>query len=382
MSSYRGQDVFVKPACLGRQSNGGSSSYDFSPYLPFRSKRLIRWLNVDLLPVLESIAEQDREALRRFLGLKLSGGIGRRSTARIGLLLFEALKDGEATVNISALARRAGIGRTAATRAVDYFRNPAEGIAKLEQIQVRRTGERRPGVYRIRPDLLDCGKQQEKAVTSASVHPSYTGPQQELENPRLSIDKTTAGGRVHLWQPTQAWIIAVRGKARSIFADVTRKPLQAILADAAVCHLKREVIAGRLRPRLFDSAVAEIAGQLRGSDPLEELEATTPARRDVYRVVGWAVRLWREERLRQAEAWRQSARAHWEFQAAKRETEADPLDFDVVAMVRRQVKRNVTTGTRLSSFAERTSAASWAMDGGPSETDGTRRTVTIAGGQR
>ena len=165
-------------------------------------------------------------------------------------------------------------------------------------------------------------------------------PIEENQNPRLSEDKTTAGGRVHLWQSTQAWTIAIRCKARNIFADVTRKPLQAVLADAAVCHLKREVIAGRLRPRLFDSALEEIAGQLRGSGVLEELEATSPARRAVYRVVGWAVRLWREERLRQAEAWRQSARAHWEFIEAKREAEADPLDFDVVSMIRALGRKN------------------------------------------
>jgi len=50
--------------------------------------------------------------------------------------------------------------------------------------------------------------------------------------------------------------------------------------------------------------------------------------------------LWREERLRQAEAWRQSARAHWEFIEAKREAEADPLDFDVVSMIRALGRKN------------------------------------------
>jgi len=130
------------------------------------SDRFRRWIRYDLKgedlrSLVDCLDDRQYESLRRFLGLKLSAGIGRWSTARVGVLIFAALKDGENILNISAIARRAGASRTTVYRALSYFGK------KLERGNITRTGKNRPAFYSIKHDILDW-----KDVSSASVHPS------------------------------------------------------------------------------------------------------------------------------------------------------------------------------------------------------------------
>jgi len=111
-------------------------------------------------------------------------GAHRQSTRRIGEELWSILKDGEVVVNLSELARRTGYSRPTVYRALTFFTR----FGKVRQIEPRRTGKRRPGIYTLNPAYLEETREstttEEKAVCGVSVNPSTT-PQERLKEKPL-----------------------------------------------------------------------------------------------------------------------------------------------------------------------------------------------------
>lgn len=72
-------------------------------------------------------------------------GVRRSSTRKIGLALFSILSSGPQVVNIAELARDTGYSRVTAYHAIEFFLGPG----KLQRINERRTGKRRPCMYKL-----------------------------------------------------------------------------------------------------------------------------------------------------------------------------------------------------------------------------------------
>lgn len=152
--------------------------------------------------------------LRRFLGMKHAAGRGRAATARTLALLFLDLRDGPAVVNVSDLARRAGLSRVTTHRALAYVAAPTVGRPKLIRLGKAYTSPSgrggRPGRWQIRSDILEktaSQRPQEKAASSASVNLSTLLPETttkpRADESALRASETSSGGLRPLSTPAQ-----------------------------------------------------------------------------------------------------------------------------------------------------------------------------------
>jgi len=109
--------------------------------------------------------------LERFLGIayrKHGRGLW-KSTRTIGVTLFHTLKKGPQVLNIAQLARDTGYSRPTVYRALAYFSR----FGKIEPIDQRRTGKRRPCKYKLHDSYTEkqeAAKPQEKGRCSFSVN--------------------------------------------------------------------------------------------------------------------------------------------------------------------------------------------------------------------
>jgi len=159
------------------------------------------------------IGNQSASCRYRFLS-----GAHRKSTRHIGEALWSILQDGAAVVNLSEVARRSGYSRPTIYRALAFFQRHG----KVRQIEPRRTGKRRPGIYTLNPAYLEEVREsatvEEKSLCGVSVNPSTT-PQ---EDQKINQPRPTTGSVLQLNDNDQrlkrtAWL------AR---ADVDRPPTE------------------------------------------------------------------------------------------------------------------------------------------------------------
>lgn len=111
--------------------------------------------------------------LDRFLGIayrKHGHGLW-KSTHTIGVTLFHTLKNGPQVLNIAQLARDTGYSRPVVYRALAYYSKFGDG--KIQRINERRTGKRRPCEYKLHSSFTEKqegAKPQEKVRCRVSVN--------------------------------------------------------------------------------------------------------------------------------------------------------------------------------------------------------------------
>jgi len=124
--------------------------------------------------------------LDRFLGTayKKHGRTLRKSTRTIGIALFYTLREGPLILNLSQLARDTNYSATTVSRAIKYFSR----FGKVQRINERRTGKRRPCEYKLHDTFTEKqehAKPQEKGRCGVS-HP-YTRDSKEETKPTKGL---------------------------------------------------------------------------------------------------------------------------------------------------------------------------------------------------
>lgn len=119
--------------------------------------------------------------IERFLGIayRKRGHSLRKSTRRIGIVLFHTLREGPQVVNIAQLARDTGYSQTTVSRAIKYFSK----YEKVQRVNERRTGKRRPCMYKLHDSYTEkpeAAKPQEKGRCEVS-HLSYSSLRESKE---------------------------------------------------------------------------------------------------------------------------------------------------------------------------------------------------------
>lgn len=107
--------------------------------------------------------------IERFLGIayrKHGRGL-RKSTRTIGVTVFHTLRKGPRIVNIAQLARDTGYSDKTVSRAIKFFSR----FGKIQRINERRTGKRRPCEYKLQDSFTEsqeAAKPQEKGRCEVS----------------------------------------------------------------------------------------------------------------------------------------------------------------------------------------------------------------------
>jgi hypothetical protein len=192
--------------------------------IPVALARRLSWLTWVDLALLSS---SELLAFRRFVGLALWRGEGRKATAEVLTRLFLDLKDAPAVVNVTELARRAEVSRPTVYRALRYVANPPGSIRpKIEKTYPKRDVAHRSAVWQIRSDILENERQtpHKQATTSTSVNLAKLPQLEKQESHEYGVSAVSVNPPLSKYPPIESKAsVSVSLDGSSSFGDVVRE---------------------------------------------------------------------------------------------------------------------------------------------------------------